>query len=180
VELEDIEGGPQLADEMDSFAAMIDPRSLATDDPLGLGGLLVDACRLEQLMRRGLEDRGDLLSSLLEASLLGMRGYASSNELEGPATRRLAFRELGLAIGMHAVERMAGAVESGVFAGDETARERLQALCRYVPLAAAIEQFWLIDEHRQQRSWTEYRDINEVMLATSLAPEGFLLVSPVR
>jgi hypothetical protein len=177
-ELEDTEG-PRLADEMASFEAMIDPTGLATDDPLGVGGLLVDACRLEQLMRRGLEDRRDLLPRLLEASLLGLRGYVAGGELEAPASQRLAFRELGLAIGLHAVEHMADAVASGAFAGDAPARERLEALRPYTPLAAAIEGFWLSDEHRQQRSWTGHRDINEVMLATSLAPQGFLLLPPL-
>ncbi len=30
------------------------------------------------------------------------------------------------------------------------------------------------------RTWSEHRDINEVMLATSLAPEGFLERAPPR
>jgi hypothetical protein len=159
---------------------MIDPRSLATDDPLGLGGLLIDACRLQQLMRRGLEDPNELLLHLLEASLLGLQSYTARNELKEPASGRLAFRELGLAIGLHAVEQMADAARSGRFAGGESARARLLELGRYEPLAAAIEEFWVDDEHRQQRNWTEHHDINEVMLATSLAPEGFLLLPPVR
>jgi hypothetical protein len=177
--LEDIEG-PRLADEVVSFETMIDPRSLATDDPLGLGGLLIDACRLQQLMRRGLEDPNELLLHLLEASLLGLQSYTARNELKEPASGRLAFRELGLAIGLHAVEQMADAARSGRFAGGESARARLLELGRYEPLAAAIEEFWVDDEHRQQRNWTEHHDINEVMLATSLAPEGFLLLPPVR
>jgi len=178
-ELGDAEA-PQLADEVGSFEAMIDPRGLPTDDPLGIGGLLVDACRLEQLMRRGLEDRHDLVTRLLEASLLGLRSYVAGGELDEPASRRLAFRELGLAIGLHAVELMADAAKRGVFAGNEAARQRLEALQHQVSLAAAIEQFWLIEEHRQQPTWTEHADINEVMLATSLAPQGFLVLPPVR
>jgi hypothetical protein len=176
--LEDREG-PRLGDETASFEAMIDPRGLATDDPLGLGGLLTDALRLEQLMRSGFRNEHDLLQRLLGVSLVGLRSYTSGNELEGAASRRLAFRELGLAIGLHAVEHMAGAVERGEFGGDERARERLRALGRYVPLAAAIERFWLVDEHRQQQTWADHRDINEVMLATSLAPQGFLVLPPV-
>ena len=176
--LEDGEG-PRLAGEMASFEAMIDSDGLATDDPLGLGGLLTDAFRLEQLMRRGSRDEHDLLQRLLEVSLVGLQGYASGNALEGAASRRLAFRELGLAIGLHAVEHMADAVQRGEFAGDERARELLRALGRYVSLAAAIEGFWLIDEHRQQQTWAEHRDINDVMLATSLAPQGFLVLPPV-
>jgi hypothetical protein len=73
---------------------------------------------------------------------------------------------------------MAAALERGEFGGNERARERLRALGRYALLAAAIERFWLLDEHRRQRTWAEHREINEVMLATSLAPQGFLLLSP--
>lgn len=176
-QLDDVQE-PQLSDELASFGAMVDPRGLATDDPLGLGGLLVDAFRLEQLMRRGFEDRHALLAQLLDVSLLGLRSYSAGGELEQPASRRLAFRELGLAIGLHAAELMADAAKSGAFAGDEPARERLEALHRYVPLAGQIEQFWLADGHRRQQTWTEHRDINEVMLATSLAPQGFLVLPP--
>ena len=43
-----------------------------------------------------------------------------------------------------------------------------------LPLAEAIESSWLDRDSRETRSWLEHRDINEVMLATSLAPAGFL------
>lgn len=43
-----------------------------------------------------------------------------------------------------------------------------------------IESFWRTPEHRRARSWSEHRDINEVMLATSLAPEGFLVLRPLN
>ena len=33
-------------------------------------------------------------------------------------------------------------------------------------------------DHRQAPSWREHLDINEVMLATSLAAHGFLALSP--
>jgi hypothetical protein len=35
---------------------------------------------------------------------------------------------------------------------------------------------WFDAEHQQPRTWSEHRDINEVMLATSLVPEGFLIM----
>jgi hypothetical protein len=44
----------------------------------------------------------------------------------------------------------------------------------YVPLKEKIEQFWLDDKNREAFTWTEHREINMVMLATSLAPDGFL------
>jgi hypothetical protein len=51
---------------------------------------------------------------------------------------------------------------------------RLQALSEYVSLRDEIESFWRDPEHRGTAAWFEHRDINEVMLATSLAPQGFL------
>ena len=45
--------GPRLGDAIADFAAMVDPRGLATQDPLGLGGLLGDAYRLVQLEQHG-------------------------------------------------------------------------------------------------------------------------------
>jgi hypothetical protein len=37
-----------------------------------------------------------------------------------------------------------------------------------------IENFWLERTNREAKSWMDHRDINMVMLATSLAPDGFL------
>jgi len=42
------------------------------------------------------------------------------------------------------------------------------------PLRDIIEAFWLATANRQASSWTGHRDINMVMLATSLAPDGYL------
>jgi hypothetical protein len=41
-------------------------------------------------------------------------------------------------------------------------------------LGEAIEKFWLDPQNRTAESWTGHQDINSVMLATSLAPDGFL------
>ena len=43
-----------------------------------------------------------------------------------------------------------------------------------MPLREQIEGFWLEGKNREAGTWTEHREINMVMLATSLAPEGFL------
>jgi len=47
----------------------------------------------------------------------------------------------------------------------------------YAPLAEIIETFWLEPENRESSSWAEHHGINMVMLATSLAPEGYLNIS---
>jgi hypothetical protein len=47
-----------------------------------------------------------------------------------------------------------------------------------VALGEEIVSYWRAPAHRRARSWSGHRDINEVMLATSLAPAGFLLLPP--
>jgi hypothetical protein len=151
--------GPRLADAAADFAGMLEPSRLATSDPLGLGGLLVDAYRVERLIRQGAWSGTDgLLDALCAAALVGLQHYAAQPDLRSPAERRLGFRELGLAIGLAAVDLM----EEGA------------PLARYVGLRAEVETFWLAPEHRRTRTWLDHEDINEVMLATSLLPEGFL------
>ena len=41
-----------------------------------------------------------------------------------------------------------------------------------------IEAIWRDPEQQRAATWTEHQDINEVMLATSLAPDGFLVLLP--
>ena len=51
---------------------------------------------------------------------------------------------------------------------------QVSALRRYARLGEAIEKFWLVPQNRKAESWTAHRDINSVMLATSLTLDGFL------
>jgi hypothetical protein len=137
----------------------------------------MDAHRISQLMARGLEAE-DLLETLLDAARDGLSLYTSSGEPYGAADHRLAFRELGLAIGLHALARMRAEASAGRFSGGDAARARLDALARFLPLATTIERFWLTGANQRASTWTEHRDINEVMLATSLAPDGMLVLAP--
>ncbi len=154
---------PILERQRDDFAAMIVPARLATSDPLGIGGLLIDAHRLAQL---GGDD--DLVRALLAAALAGLRTHLDETDLGAPANRRLAFRELGLAIGLAAIDRM----------GTDGSPE-LAALAEYAALGEQIEAFWRRPEHRETPTWLEHADINDVMLATRLAPEGLLDLRPL-
>ena len=155
---------------------MLEGRDWATADPLGIGGLLVDAYRLQQLNGSDETANDELLAQLLNASLGGLAWFAGSGELDEPADRRLAFRELGLAIGLHAATSLRASM-----AGDArhspawaSAIQQLEALPAYASLADRIESFWRQPEHRSSRMWLEHRDINDVMLATSLMPTGFI------
>ena len=162
---------PPLGYAIADFAAMIDPTGLASRDPLSLGGLLGDAHRLAQLEQHGASGLG-LLEPLLAAALIGLRHYVQQPDLHQSARRRLAFRELGLAIGLAGIESDAW---HGATRGAHTC---LDELARYLPLRAEIRAFWLQPKHRQMGSWLEHADINDVMLATCLRPEGFLHITP--
>lgn len=158
--------GPRLTGAEAELAGMIDRQRLATSDPLGIGGLLTDACALAQV------DPGDeLLPWLLDAAARGLQHYLGEASLRAPAHRRLAFRELGLAIGLAAVPTIRAALADI----DLTSAGALAELTRCTPLAEEIEAFWLRPEHRESSTWMAHLDIDEVMLATSLAPEGFLV-----
>jgi hypothetical protein len=171
---------PDLGEAIRQSGKMIEGGAWETADPLGLGGLLMDAYRVEQLRRRGILPDDDLPETLLAASLTGMRHYARDGKVQQPAEYRLAFRELGLVIGLHAVSRMweAAASAAETSAEDSRAGSILQALMQYVPLRDELESFWRDPRHRRTRTWSEHRDINDVMLATSLAPGGYLLLLP--
>lgn len=159
---------PELAAAVKSFASMLNGRDLTTADPLGIGGLLMDAYLAQQLMAEGPKLNDRLVEQLLGAALKGLDSFAADAELSLPASQRLAFRELGLAIGLSAVPLMQRATGP--------APEQLDKLSKYEPLSENILSFWLSDEHRRASTWSEHLDINEVMLATALAPEGCLVL----
>jgi hypothetical protein len=138
--------GPDLSAAIADYAKMLDLSALSTDDPLGIGGLFVDAARGALTQLPGLQ------AAIQEAARIGLGRYLSRRELHAPATHRLAFRELGLAIGL-----------------TDT---------RFAAVGDGIREFWLDPANRANRTWTEHADINEVMLATCLVPHGFLRPFP--
>ncbi len=158
---------PDLGAEIADLERICQGRSWATEDPLGIGGLLCDAGRMAQLMSGGAFARTELLCAVLDAALLGLESVARQNLLSLPADYRLPFRELGLSIGLRALERLQGLI-------DERLRGKIDALMPYMPLREMIEAFWLEGRNRSAGSWLEHREINMVMLATSLAPDGFV------
>jgi hypothetical protein len=173
-ELQSSSGGEESLDlgrEIRELEELCRDGSWDTDDALGIGGLLCDALRLAQLERAGALRELQLQERLLRSSLRGLEALVSQDAFQGPAERRLAFRELGLSIGLHALERIAlPGVDPGRLA------RLFRDLAHYQPLAEHIERFWLDPSRRESRAWCEHRDINDVMLATSLAPGAYLAV----
>ena len=166
-----------LDGEVARLLAMCEGRGWATDDPLGVGGLLGDVVRLAGLMaRRQLPDTG-LLEGLLGDAARSLDAYRRTGSLALPPSHRLPFRELGLAIGLAGIERLLApgdgeAAEGGAL--DERKQGLLALLRPHLPLRARIETGWLEPRARQAATWTEHLDINRVMLATSLAPDEYL------
>jgi hypothetical protein len=77
------------------------------------------------------------------------------------------------------VERLHLAVTRNATHSDPRLRALSQALMQYLPLRDAIEAFWRDPAHQRSAAWREHEDINAVMLATSLAPDGFLELPPL-
>ncbi|MCL4301929.1 MAG: hypothetical protein KJ077_39905 [Anaerolineae bacterium] len=167
---------PDLQAEIADMAGICEGKNWTTTDPLGLGGLLADAYKVAQLIVHHQLKPFALLETLLAASLVELQTYVRQDTLYLPVDFRLAFRELGLAIGLRAVERLQALVEEnpGLLGEPHSVPARLEALKRYTPLAERIEAFWLERPNREAESWLAHREINMVMLATSLAPDGYL------
>ncbi|MEJ2454073.1 MAG: hypothetical protein P8103_07945 [Candidatus Thiodiazotropha sp.] len=165
---------PDLTESIHQYETMANQTRWASPDPLGIGGLLIDAYRATQLKRLGAPTDAQLVAKLLGAALAGLRYYVANGEMQAPAEYRLAFRELGLAIGLEATERLSQEVGQKSTTEEQEVRHELKALSHYFPLGRQIREFWLDPAHRQAQTWSEHQDINEVMLATSLVLDGFL------
>jgi len=150
-------------------------RDWTTDDPLGIGGLLCDAYKVGHLVANRRIELADMLLTLLKSSRAGLEAYLKGKPLELPADCRLAFRELGLSLGLHAIERLWRLIDGKPDFFDEgPLHSRIENLMQHVVVGEQIEGFWLEPKNRETDGWTEHRDINMAMLATSLVPDGYL------
>jgi hypothetical protein len=154
-------------------------RDWTTDDPLGLGGLLCDGLLLSRLMvgKRPVPD--GLLEDILASVAEGLELYTSDackDPLSHPAEYRLAFRELGLATGLHALIGIERCLRNNpeIFQPAGSLERLLNKVAIHQNLSDRIEDFWLTAENQRSVSWISHRDINMVMLATSLVPGDYL------
>ena len=168
----------KLDQQISELSAMCAGMNWTTNDALGIGGILADACRLSQLMVEGHVQEADRLATLLNDAAAGVQMFLHAGHLNRPAQQRLAFRELGLSIGLKAIEILAQVIQqhTRTFADHRMLSARLAALQQHRALADAIEAFWLEPRHQRSPTWHDHLDINSVMLATSLAPTSYLLL----
>jgi hypothetical protein len=149
----------------------------ATIDPLGIGGLLAAAGELVDLTAAGAFDSLELVHMLLACAHRSLDHFAASDELSRPLESRLAFRELGLSLGVQAIEPMIESVKRRpmAFGGPAATRwmlERLDSIARFAPIGLHIERVWSDGAAQSTVPWRDHLDINEVMLAASLASSG--------
>lgn len=76
-------------------------------------------------------------------------------------SRRLPFRELGFALGLHAVKPLGQYADVGRIEG-------------FLPLTGQLEDFWLDPVNQSAATWSGHRDINAVTLAACLSPQGVI------
>ena len=169
---------PELNNEISEMADICRGMNWVTNDPLGIGGLLFDAARITQLITNGKIDFNVLLEVVLNSALLGTGSFFKSNPLGVPLNYRLAFRELGLSIGLKSIDNIQKWFNDhpNSFNRNNSVKEIIESIKTYLPLGDAIEQFWTQSKNWQLGNWAEHREINMVMLATSLAPNEFIRI----
>ena len=165
-----------LKTEIAEMVSMCAGHNWATEDALGIGGLLTDSYKLVQLIEIHHLHETARLEALLRDVEYSLRTFVTHNQLNLPAEYRLAFRELGLATGLHAISRMQKRIEQQPehFANANQLLAMLTNLSHFNRIHELIERFWLEPDHQSIKTWQEHADINSVMLATSLAPDGYL------
>lgn len=165
-----------LDTEIAGLLAICAGRSWATEDALGIGGLLGDAYKLVQLMAVHQVHEAARLEALLGEIENSLRVFVRHDSLHFRTEYRLAFRELGLAIGLQAISKMQARIgqQPECFTNASQLLAILARLTRYHALHQLIENIWLEPAHQAMQNWLEHTDINRVMLATTLAPDGYL------
>lgn len=172
----DIPTALDLDPEITEMASFCLGRSWITHDALGIGCLLSDSYKLMQLIVIYQLDETDRLEELLQDIEYSLHILIGHKPFILLAQHRLAFRELGLAIGLQTISKMQNLIrqQPDCFKHPHILLGLLDKLSAYSPLHEIIEQFWLKPKHQCLDVWQINADINNVMLATSLHPQGYL------
>jgi hypothetical protein len=120
----------------------------------------------------------DLINDLLIACRGGLSALLGKRYLIQPASQRLAFRELGLSIGLKGLPTIADATtkKAVAFRRRTSLSRNVDLLLSYHSLGERIINTWLAYAQKDQ-AWNVHQDINDVMLATALIPGTFLLIN---
>lgn len=164
-----------LKNEIKELSKICENMDWTTSDPLGVGCLLWNAYKLAKLIKNRQIKNTNLLTEILNSSLISLELYLSTQPLNLPPHMRLPFRELGLTIGLKAANKLQKIIKNEPkLSKNMELKSTIETLKYYNWLTQKIENFWLKPENRESRNWTKHKDINIVMLATSLIPNGYL------
>ena len=136
---------PDLTSGIEALSKLCRNRDWTTNDPLGIGGLLFDTCRLSQLTIGHAHQ--ELLEQLTDAYEKGLRAFLATRALKRPASQRLAFRELGLAIGLKPVPTT---IDRTHVTTDQYQSLADKIVSAWLPLAQSPDELWRA-HRRQQR-----------------------------
>ena len=147
-----------------------------TVDPLSLGGLLSETSRLACLVAAGRHPNEPILERLAHDARRSLDAFAGADLLDRSIETRLAFRELGLSIGLQAIVPAHDAVQHhrdrfGEAWAGSALLAHLEAMVRHTALIGRIEETWLDPDAQETSAWHAHLDINAVMLALSLVGE---------
>lgn len=144
-------------------------RRWETSDPLGIGGLLLDAVRSAVLSRHQRLPDPFKPQRLIDDAFSGLSDWRVSFDRVIMASHRLAFRECGLSLGLRVMDGYRDLfTEQGL---------NIEPLDSNLDLAESIERFWSLEENRNSTYYRNHLDINDVSLSSSLLagqiPEAF-------
>lgn len=137
-----------------------------TDDSLGLGGLLMDAARLLRMPGRA-ESDDRIAADVLMGVDTGLEHWLRQRAIAAPASHRLAFRELGLVIGLQTLPEINAAVARDRLLAGWCGRQVASLQARQ-EIATAILEFWRQPAQQASIGWRAHGNINDVMLCTAL------------
>lgn len=132
-----------------------------TLDPLGIGGLMLNVLRVARLGRAAHDLPATVtVDAMLDDTLVGLSHFARQFDPRESARFRLAFREGGLSLGMHAL--------TGCVREQQMKIPGMRGLDEYRELPDAIDRFWTDPDNQGSPTWIDHLDINAVTLAASL------------
>ncbi|MEM1587346.1 MAG: hypothetical protein QXX99_07650 [Candidatus Bathyarchaeia archaeon] len=144
---------PNLIEEIKDMENICSEMVWVTDDPLGIGELLICSYRLADLIANGHSNHLDLLVNIVNDSLLSLELYLASGSVRLPANMRLAFRELGLSIGLKAAIKLRELVGRNQRLSENIdLASATRDLSGYVWLASRIDDFWLNPKNRENQT----------------------------
>jgi hypothetical protein len=161
------ETSPSLERLRQDMEAVCQDMNWFTTDALGIGTLFLNTARAAELNFNVKPLPASIRPEYLFAdSIAGLHAFAKQvyNDLE-PASRRLAFRECGLALGF----RVLYGLKDKYSALDMDFSE----MDKFLYMVEEIEDFWARPSSQQSKTWLAHEDINAVTLASNLLAHNY-------